>query len=123
MSEFNRLTTLRRIELLDLGKSPEADTKRKMWKGLADELPSNIEWLLGAGLLPPTVDPIEQRQELERIKSESSKANKEAKRGAKGKEEGKEEEEVMAHEAGEEEDDAASVSSEQHEVSTCMRGL
>lgn len=94
-----------------------------MWAGLLNFLPENIDWMIGAGLLPPTVDPLKQKQELLEAKAEAARAAKEAKRGGgrggeTGPEAGGAEEKVQV-----EDDDAESEAGSVSEVRMSLFSL
>jgi hypothetical protein len=98
---MDRLATLRAVEMAAVAGDKEGEVvgaargsgaaPAVTWVSLASRLPPEADWLLGAGLLPYTVDPVAQQEGLPGVKAAlaaAAAAKGEGGGGARGREGG-----------------------------------
>lgn len=119
---LNQVCRLRQLEQRELAESKEAEPAvpsddlqttgpaGPQWAGLLDEVPHDTDWILNCGLLPPTLNPVQQAEELAERKAAAGKPKAAQKAGEGGEEADEAEEDAEDEDAdGDEEDDTDRV--------------
>jgi hypothetical protein len=81
---LTKVSLLRRVEQAELAESAADAVERLadgdiVWPGLTTELPPDADWLVNAGLLPASLDPVKMLQDMEKRKAEEADSDAAAK--------------------------------------------